>query len=155
MVDRLHNFFHLCLSDSLSLHSPIHSQLKIPSPTPSISPQQQGSKTIPQNTLPALPKPSHNSKMAPRPKPLRPLIKDLHNITCVSGQALFKHITKDDAPKDPPDDSPPTLQQAMSTILNCKEGFCITMDSKFKTILTDLLSKPEKKAKDLFKLNSE
>jgi hypothetical protein len=29
------------------------------------------------------------------------------------------------------------------------------MDSKFKPILTELLSKPEKKSKELFKLDSE
>jgi hypothetical protein len=58
-----------------------------------------------------------------------------------------------------PDNGPTSLQQVKqamcNTILNRTKEFCITMDSKFKIILIDLLSKPKKMAKDLFKVDND
>jgi hypothetical protein len=90
------------LSDSLSIHSPLHNQFKATSSGASNSPHPQESNTISQYSPIASPKPQNSSKMSTRPKPLRPLAKELNSIDCVTSQALFKHITKEDGPSTPP-----------------------------------------------------
>jgi hypothetical protein len=57
------------LSDSLSLHSPLHCQLKLPSPTISISPQPQGSKTISQYSPQAFEQLQDDNKTKTTPAP--------------------------------------------------------------------------------------
>ena len=147
------------LSDSLSLYSPPHNQLKEISPADS-NPHLHPENHITPQLLPiASTKSKNNSKMSDRPKPLRPQAKKLNGIDCVTRKSVFTHIIRTNGETDPPEDGPATLPKihsAMSdAILSQQDLFCISMDLKLKQFLIDLLNKPPSKAKDFFKVDSE
>jgi hypothetical protein len=153
------------LSLETILNSPVHSKSRSPSPhlieeakilkafeVKAIQPlqYQHSPNTIPRQTL--------TSNMS-NPKPLRPSLKELQRVQCVTAAKVRNAITNNDfSEHPPPDDGPHDEQQvilAMSNfMINRQNIFCVKVDNLLKKAMVEAMSN-DKNPNDFFHLNSE